>query len=82
MIYVAGWDVVPPDLRYAAIRFNKTEIAQEGRPDSTLRRLKIEGVSEREWYVAANATTPDSVPTDVMDILLRGGYVRQFGWFR
>jgi hypothetical protein len=82
VIYVAGWEIVPPDLKYAALRFNRSEITQQGRPDTSLRRLRIEGVSEREWWVDPTGRTPDNVPPDVMDILLRGGYVRQWGWMR
>jgi hypothetical protein len=39
-----------------------------------LKRLRIEGVSEREYWVSDKAVT-SSVPGDVMDILVRGGYV-------
>lgn len=72
--YSAGWSTVPDDLKYAAIRFVKSEISVANR-DPTLKRLKIEGVSEREWWIPDNPNVDSIVPPDVMDILIRGGYV-------
>jgi hypothetical protein len=72
--YSAGWATVPDDLKYAAIRFVKSEISVANR-DPTLKRLRIEGVSEREWWIPDNPQNDSVVPPDVMDILIRGGYV-------
>ena len=38
-----------------------------------LRRVRVEGVSEREYWV--DPTKDSVVPADVMDILERGGFV-------
>jgi hypothetical protein len=70
--YSAGYDIVPDDLKYAAIKFVRAEIAQGSR-DPLLKRIRIEGVSEREYWV--DPTKDSIVPGEVMDILVRGGYV-------
>lgn len=72
--YSAGWEVVPDDLKYAAMKFVQGELSVASR-DPTLKRLKIEGVSEREWWVPDNPVNDSVVPPDVMDILIKGGYV-------
>lgn len=72
--YSAGYEDVPADLKYAAIKFVQAERTQGSR-DPTLKSLKIDGVSERTWWVSDKPTNTDSVPGDVMDILVRGGYV-------
>jgi hypothetical protein len=72
--YSAGWAIVPDDLKYAAMKFVQGELSSTSR-DPTLKRLKIEGVSEREWWVPDNPNSDSVVPPDVMDILIRGGYV-------
>lgn len=71
--YTAGYATVPDDLKYAAIKFVQAELTTGSR-DPNLKRLRIEGVSEREWWVSDKPATT-SVPPEVMDILLRGGYV-------
>jgi hypothetical protein len=71
--YSAGYATVPDDLKYAAIKFIQAENVTASR-DPNLKRLRIEGVSEREYWVSDKAVT-SSVPGDVMDILVRGGYV-------
>ena len=77
--YSAGYDVVPDDLKYASIRFIQAERAQGAR-DPLLKRVRIEGVSEREYWV--DPTKDSVVPADVMDILERGGFVTKWGWLR
>lgn len=74
VVYSAGYATVPDDLKYAAMRFVQSEISVASR-DPTLKRLKIEGVSEREWWVPDNPNNDSIVPPDVMDILIRGGFV-------
>lgn len=70
--YSAGYATVPDDLKYAAIRFVQAETTNAGR-DPYLKRLRIEGLSEREWWVEPSKETV--VPADVMSILVAGGYV-------
>lgn len=72
VIYSAGYDEVPADLKYAAIKFVQAELAQGSR-DPLLKRLRIEGVSEREWWVNPERTSV--VPGEVMDIIVGAGYV-------
>jgi molecular chaperone DnaK (HSP70) len=76
VVYSAGYATVPDDLKYAAIKFVQGELSNSAR-DPSLKRLKIEGVSEREWWVPDNPTKDSIVPPDVMDILRRGGYVNE-----
>ncbi len=68
----AGFAVVPDDLKYAAIKFVQAENTTGSR-DPLLKRIRIEGVSEREYWVDPNKQS--AVPGEVMDILVRGGYV-------
>ncbi len=71
--YSAGYDDVPADLKYAAIKFVKAELVTGSR-DPLLKRIRIEGVSDREYWVSDKQVT-SVVPGEVMDILIRGGYV-------
>lgn len=71
--YTAGYAIVPDDLKYAAIKFIQSEVTTGSR-DPNLKRLRIDGVSEREWWVSDKPVT-SSLPGEVMDILTRGGYV-------
>lgn len=71
--YSAGYEIVPDDLKYAAIKFVQAELVTGSR-DPNLKRLRIEGVSEREWWVSDKQVT-SILPGEVMDILVRGGYV-------
>lgn len=70
--YSAGYAVVPADLKYAAIKFVQSENTIGSR-DPTLKSLRIDGVSERTWWISDKQAT-SSVPVEVMDILIRGGY--------
>ncbi len=72
--YSAGFEVVPSDLKYAAIKFVQSEIITTNR-DPLLKRLSIAGVSDREWWVADRQSNTSAIPGEVMDILIRGGYV-------
>jgi hypothetical protein len=71
--YSAGYATVPDDLKYAAIKFVKSEILTGSR-DPLLKRLSVAGVSDREWWVS-DKTSAGVVPLEVMDILISGGYV-------
>ncbi len=71
--YSAGYDVVPDDLKYAAIKFVQSENTTGSR-DPNLKSLRIDGVSERTWWVSDTKAT-SSIPSETMDILIRGGYV-------
>ena len=63
---------MPDDLARAAIKFVQAAWNQGSR-DPLLRRVRVEGVSEREYWV--DPTKDSIVPADVMDILERGGFV-------
>lgn len=90
VVYVAGWSTVPDDLKYLAIKMVKQELAMGGatssggNSDANLKRLKIEGVSEREWYVSSGSTsdTGGLVPPDIQMGLELGGYVQRWGHMR
>lgn len=71
--YSAGYEEVPDDLKYAAIKFLQAEYVTGDR-DPRLKSLRIDGVSERTWWVSDKPVS-SAVPSDVMDILARGGYV-------
>lgn len=77
--YTAGYEIVPDDLKYAAIRFVQGELTTGGR-DPLLKSKTIEGVSSYEWWVDPDKDTV--VPPEVMRLLVDGGYVTQFGWLR
>lgn len=70
--YSAGYASVPDDLKYAAIKFVQAENVTGSR-DPNLKSLEQVGVSRREWWVSDKPVT-SSVPNEVMDILIRGGY--------
>lgn len=81
--YTAGWEIVPDDLKYAAIKFVQAELVNgygSSAPsrDPLLKRKSIVGVSEYEWWV--DPTKDSTVPAEVMKLLELGGYVRKFGW--
>lgn len=77
--YSAGFATVPDDLKYAAIKFMQAELSQGSR-DPLLKRKKIEGVSEYEYWV--DPTKDSVIPADVMDILDRGGLINKWDWMR
>lgn len=64
--YVAGLATVPPDLRRAAMKM-VTEMWATSSRDPNLKRVRIEGVSEREYWVAPAADP--LVSAEVMDLL-------------
>jgi hypothetical protein len=77
--YVAGWADVPAGLKWAARKFVQAVLLDDGR-DPMLKRKVTIGVSEYEWWV--DPTKDSIVPAEVMDVLLRGGYVNRWGWLR
>lgn len=79
--YMAGYAEVPPDLKYAATKFLRTEMVTSSGRDPLLKRKTIEGVSTYEYWVDPTKTDM-IVPAEVMDILENGGYVTKFGWMR
>ncbi len=68
VVYRAGWATVPDNMRRAAQRLARAMWAEDqpGR-DPNLKRAKVEGVGEREWWVGA-ASDP-AIPADVLDLL-------------
>jgi hypothetical protein len=77
--YSAGYAVVPDDLKYAAMKFVQAELSQGAR-DPMLKRVRIEGVSEREYWV--DPTKDNIVPAEVYDLLEQGDYINKWGWIR
>lgn len=68
VVYSAGWATVPDPLRRAAQRLARAFWAED-RPgaDPNLKRVRVEGVSEREWWVPPSSDP--AIPTDVLDLL-------------
>ncbi|TMQ24152.1 MAG: hypothetical protein E6J90_08840 [Deltaproteobacteria bacterium] len=76
--YSGGWDVVPDDLKYAAIKFTQAAWHGGGQPrDPLLKRVHIEGVSLRDYSAKDTA-----IPADVLDMLEFGGYVHKWEWIK
>lgn len=75
--YAAGWEVVPDDLKYAAIKFVQDEISRGAR-DRYLKARTVPGVLEQQWWV--DPTRDSMIPPEVYAILETGGYVNKFGW--
>lgn len=60
VVYTAGWATVPPSLKAAAmkaVRLLWSEDGPDARSDPNLKRHRIDGVGEREYWVGA-ATDP------------------------
>tara|TARA_R110000868_G_scaffold361938_3_gene623962 strand:- start:2416 stop:3057 length:642 start_codon:yes stop_codon:yes gene_type:complete len=51
VVYTAGWDTVPEDLKLAAAKL-VGDIYHAGTRDPNLRRHRVEGVGEREYWVS------------------------------
>lgn len=71
--YRAGWSVVPDDLKLAAAKLAAVLWSEGARGDPSLKRVRVEGVSEREWWVGP--TDDPLIPREIMDLLYAGGYV-------
>jgi hypothetical protein len=75
VVYSAGYDTVPDDLKDIAARLAATWAINRGR-DLTLKRERVDGVAEQEFWVDPDA---DSVlPDDITAALRRGGYVNDW----
>lgn len=70
--YRAGWEEVPPALKEIAGRLAATLWSNKGR-DANLKRERVDGVGEQEWWVDLKADT--IVPDDIQAALVRGGFV-------
>lgn len=67
--YTAGWSTVPTKLKLAATKLARMLWAEDG-PDARdpgLKRERVDGVIEREWWVSADGT--DALPKEVTDLL-------------
>lgn len=54
VVYDAGWAEVPDDLKTAAAKMARLLWAEDGpggRADPNLKRVRVEGMGEREWWV-------------------------------
>ncbi len=65
-VYKAGFSVVPDDLKLAAAKL-VSELYTVGTRDPNLRRVKIEGVSEREFWIPP--TKDPAISQEVKDML-------------
>ena len=66
IVYVAGWATVPDDLKLAASRL-VSDFYSAGTRDPNLRRIRIEGQSEREYWVAP--TSDPAISQEVLDLI-------------
>lgn len=66
VVYIAGWQTVPHELKLAAAKL-ASAIYQEGTRDPNLKRVRIEGLSEREYWVPP--TSDPLIPSEVADLL-------------
>lgn len=51
IVYVAGWSTVPEDIKMAASLLAK-EFYTVGTRDANLKRIKVDGIEEREYWVS------------------------------
>ena len=66
VVYTAGWDTVPDDLKLAASKM-VTDIYTTASRDPNLKRHRIEGVGEREYWVSPSSDP--LVSQEVMELL-------------
>lgn len=74
VVYQAGWETVPDDLKFAAAKYIQA-VYQQGSRDPLLRSVTVDGVGSRDFWV--DPTRDTVVPAEVMDLLVAGGYVDQ-----
>ena len=72
-VYTAGFATVPPDLKQAAKKI-VSDIYTTASRDPNLKRVKIDGVSEREYWVGP--VTDPSIPQEVRDLLAPYSQIR------
>jgi hypothetical protein len=73
IVYRAGWETVPDDLRGIAAELAQTFWAEKARGDSNLRSEEIPGLISRTWWVDNSDTSP--IPEKLINALHVGGYV-------
>lgn len=66
IVYKAGWAVVPDDLKLAASKLAATVWTETAR-DPNLKRIKVEGVGEREYFYGS--VNDPAIPAEVMELL-------------
>jgi hypothetical protein len=70
------WDIVPEDLKYAAIKFTQAEWAAGS-------RVRLKSIGSRACPTRLlGGPDVDSVSRPVMDILAAGGYVNSWAWMK
>lgn len=67
VVYSAGFDVIPDDLKLAASKLVAALWSEGERVDSSLKRESIPGVIDREWWVGPS--DDPLIPAEVMDLL-------------
>lgn len=70
--YKAGWATVPNDLKELASKLAVSIWSEQGR-DPNLKRRKIDGVSEREWWVGSK--DDPLITAEIFEGLRSGGYL-------
>lgn len=66
VVYVAGWDVVPDDIKLAASKL-ASEFYTVGTRDPNLKKVEVVGVDSREYWVAPSS---DPLVSQEVDALL------------
>lgn len=66
VVYSAGWSTVPEDLALAASKLASLLWQEAGR-DPNLKRVRIEGVSEREYWVPPSSDP--LIPQEIAELL-------------
>lgn len=65
--YTAGWSTVPDNLRNAAMKLAAVFWSEGVKADPSLKRERIDGVIEREWWVGPS--DDPALPREVEDLL-------------
>lgn len=65
--YVAGWDVVPDELKMAISTWAAELWLSSKKSDPGLRRLAIPGIIDQEWWVGSNKDP--AIPQEIMDLI-------------
>jgi len=67
VVYSAGWETVPDDLKLAAVKLAGVLWSEGERVDPNLKSISIPGVVDREYWVAPSSDT--LIPQEVLDLL-------------